>query len=128
MYRGDRRNKRPRINMLYTRNDGGLAKRKLHTICQIHRRKSDRNQQKRGEFWVQTKTNSKQTYWLVDTGTPRSFMNKETARNLLVKGTMKEKQPKKSIGEFRRFSNNKINTQGTIQMDIQSGPLTAKTV
>ena len=44
------------------------------------------NKSKKGEFWVQTKTNNNQTCWPVDTGSLASFMNLETARNLLVDG------------------------------------------
>ena len=79
------------------------------------------NKTKRGEFRIQTKINSKQTYWHVDAGSPRSFMNIEIARNLLVNWTTKIKQPEKSIGEFRCFNNNKFNIQGTIQVDAKSG-------
>ena len=61
----------------------------------------DINKTKRGEFWIQTKRNDKQTVSLVDTGSPGSFMNIETARNLLVNGNTILKQPEKSIGEFR---------------------------
>ena len=44
---------------------------------------------KREEFRIQTRINNKQTYGLVDTGSPRSFVNRETARNLLANGTTK---------------------------------------
>ena len=40
---------------------------------------NDINKTRRGEFWIQTKTNKKQTYWLADTGSQRSFMNIQTA-------------------------------------------------
>ena len=43
---------------------------------------TDINKTKRGKFWIQTKTDNKQTYWLADTGSPRSFMNIETAHTL----------------------------------------------
>ena len=82
---------------------------------------------RRGEFWIQTKTNKKQTNWLADTGSPRSFMNIQTAQNLLVNGTTKIQEPEKSIGEFRCFNNNKINILGTIHLDITSGSSIAKT-
>ena len=84
------------------------------------------NKTKRGEFRIQTKINSKQTYWLVETGRPTSFMKIETARNLLVNETTKIKQPEKSIGEFRCFNNSKINIQGTIQVDVKTGSSMAK--
>ena len=86
---------------------------------------TDIDKTRRGEFWIQTKTTKKQTYRLADTGSPRSFMNIQTARNLLVNGNTKIRGPEKSIGEFRCFNNNKINILGTIQVDITSGTSTA---
>ena len=59
-------------------------------------------------------------------GSPRSFMNIQTAQNLLVKGNTKIHEPEKSIGELRCFNNNKINILGPIQVDITSGTSTAK--
>ena len=50
------------------------------------------NRTKRGKFSIETKTNNKQTYWLAETGSPRSFMNIKTAKNLLVNGTNKIKR------------------------------------
>ena len=87
---------------------------------------TDINKTRRGEFWIQTKTNKKQTNWLADTGSPRSCMNIQTAQNLLVNGNTKIHEPEKSIGEFRCFNNNKINILGTIQVYITSGTSTAK--
>ena len=87
---------------------------------------SDVNKTNRGEFWIKTKTDYQQIYWLADTGSPRSFMNIDTAQRLLANGKTTIKQPNKSIGEFRCFNNNKINIIGTIQLDITSGSSTAK--
>ena len=63
------------------------------------------NQLKKGEFWIQTKTNSKQTYWLVDKGSQRISMDIETVLNKLVNRNTQVKHPEKSIGEFRKFNN-----------------------
>ena len=78
---------------------------------------SDINKTNRGEFWIKTNTNNQQIFWLVDTGSPRSFMNIDTAQKLLTNGKTNIKQPTKSIGEFRCFNNNKIDIIGTIQVD-----------
>ena len=79
-----------------------------------------------GNFWPKTNTNKKQTYWLADTGSPRSFMNIQTAKNLLVDNKTKIQHPDKSLSEFRCFNNNKINILGTIHVDITSRTSTAK--
>ena len=87
---------------------------------------NDINKTRRGEFWLKTKTNKKQTYWLADTGSHRIFMNIQTAQNLLVDDNTKIHQPNKALGEFRWFNNNKIDILGTIQVDITSVTSTAK--
>ena len=98
----------------------------IQSINFTNEKVTDINKTRRGEFWLKTNTNKKQTYWLADTGSPRSFMNIQTARNLLVDNNTKTQQPNKSLGEFRCFNNNKINRLGTIQVDITSGTCTAK--
>ena len=87
---------------------------------------SDINKTRRGKFWLKTNTNKQQTYWLADTGSPKSFMNIQIAQNLLVEDNTKIHQPDKSLGEFTCFNNNKINILGTIQVDIASGKSTAQ--
>ena len=87
---------------------------------------ADVNKTKRGEFWIKTKTNNQQIFWLADTGSPRSFMNIDTAQNLLANGKTAIKQRNKTIGEFRFFNNNKIDIIGTIQVYITSGSSNAK--
>ena len=47
---------------------------------------SDVNKLKRGEFWIKTRTNNQQIFWLADTGSPRSFMNIDTAQKLIANG------------------------------------------
>ena len=80
---------------------------------------------RRGEFWV--KPEQKPTSTL--TGghrSPRSFMNTETARKLLVIEKTIIHEPNKSIGVYRCFSNNKIEVSGIIKVDITSGSSSAK--
>ena len=97
----------------------------IKTINFTNEKVSDVNKTDRGEFWIKTKTNNQQIYWLADTGSPRSFMNIDTAQRLLANGKTTIKQPNKSIGEFRYFNNKKINISGIIQVDITSGSSTA---
>ena len=98
----------------------------IHSVKFTNEKVSDINKTRRGEFWLKTYTNKKQTYWLADKGSPRSFMNIQTAKNLLVDYKTKIQHPDKSLGEFRCFDNNKINILGTIHVDITSGTSTAK--
>ena len=98
----------------------------IHSVKFTNEKVNEINKTRRGEFWLKTITNRKQTYWLADTGSPRSFMNIQTAKNLLVDNKTKIHQPDKSLGEFRCFNNNKINIQGIIHVDITSGTSTAK--
>ena len=87
---------------------------------------SDVNKSKRGEFWIKTRTNDQQIFWLADTGSPRSLMNIDTAQKLLANGKTAIRHPNKTIGELRCFNNKKIDIIGTIQVDITSGSSNAK--
>ena len=87
---------------------------------------SDVNKSKRGEFWIKTRTNNQQIFWLADTGIPGSFMNIDTAQKLLANGKTSIKQPNQTIGEFRCFNNNKIDIIGTIQVEITSDSTNAR--
>ena len=89
---------------------------------------SDINKTGRGEFWIKTRTNNQQVFWLADTGSPRSIMNTETARKLLVNEKTIIHEPNKSLGEFRCFNNNEIDVTGIIKVDITSGSSSQKTV
>ena len=56
----------------------------IHSVKFTNEKVSDINKTRRGEFWLKRNTNKIQTYWLADTGSPGSFMNIQTAKNLLV--------------------------------------------
>ena len=84
------------------------------------------NKTNRGEYWMKTKTNNEQLYWLADTGRLRNFRNIETLCKLVVKEKRSIMNPETSLGEFNCYNNNKINIKGTIQVDIQSGSSQAK--
>ena len=51
-----------------------------HSVKFTNEKVSDINKTRRREFWLKTYTNKKQTYWLADTGSLRSFMNIQTAK------------------------------------------------
>ena len=62
----------------------------IKTINFTNEKVSDINKSNRVEFWIKTRTNNQQISWLADTGSPRSFMNIDTAQKLF--GNQMEKQ------------------------------------
>ena len=95
------------------------GKHKLHTISKIHRRKFHRNQQNEKRI-LDTNNNKQQANLLVSRQRESKKILEHRNSNLLANGTMKVKQSERSIGEFRCFNNNKINTLGIIQVDIKT--------
>ena len=98
----------------------------IQTVNFTNKKLTGINKTRRGEFWIKTLTNNKQVYWLADKGSPRRFMNAETALKMLVNNKATVLQPNKAIGEFRCFKNNKIDVTGMIHLDITSGSASAK--
>ena len=86
--------------------------------------KKDFNKNQQGEFWIQTKS-KEDINWLVDTGSPRSFISRRTAQHLITKLGNKIVKQDKNIGEFRCFNNNKIKLGYSIQLDLVTGNTTA---
>ena len=76
------------------------------------------NQTQMGEYWIETHSGKCKIHWLVDTGSPRSFVSQTTA-NWLTNKLGKNIATK--VGEFRCFNNNKIKTNSTLNIDISSG-------
>ena len=74
-----------------------------------------------GEFWVATITNNKKIVWLADTGSPKTFMNINTARDLLHYITKAKIVPYKEQEKFKCFNNKEIKIVGVLQMDPSSG-------
>ena len=75
-----------------------------------------------GEFWVATTTNNKRIVWLADTGSPRTFMNKELANELLLHISKAKIVPYKEQQEkFKCFNNKQIKTEGVLHLDLESG-------
>ena len=84
----------------------------------------DLNKNHQGEFWIQTSSKNENINWLADTGSPRSFISRNTAQNLIPKLGNKIIKQDKNIGEFRCFNNNKIKVDYQIQLDLTSGNTT----
>ena len=74
-----------------------------------------------GEFWVATSTNNKEIAWLADTGSPKTFMNKNTAKHLLLQIKKARTVPYKEQEKFKCFNDKEIKIVGVLQMDLSSG-------
>ena len=74
-----------------------------------------------GEFWVATTTNNKRIVWLADTGSPRTFMNKETANELLLHISKAKIVPYKEQEKFKCFNNKQVKIEGVLHLDLKSG-------
>ena len=84
----------------------------------------DINKNHQGEFWIQTSSKNENINWLADTGSPRSFISRNTAQNLIAKLGNKIIKQDKNIGEFRCFNKNKIKVDYQIQLNLKSGNTT----
>ena len=84
----------------------------------------DLNKNHQGDFWIQTPSKNENIKWLADTGSPRSFIARSTAQNLIPKSGNKIIKQGKNIGEFRCFNNNKIKVDYQNQLDLTSGNTT----
>ena len=81
------------------------------------------------EIWVETRTTNNQTvHWLADTGSPRSFLTLEKAKEILKDNPKIALQPYKSKTEYRCFNNNNIKVEGTLHLTLQSGSWTARDI
>ena len=87
--------------------------------------KKDFNKNQQGEFWIQTKSKEEDIKWLVDTGSPRSFISRRTAQHLITKLGNKIVKQDKNIGEFRCFNINKTRVDYSIQLNLVTGNTTA---
>ena len=74
-----------------------------------------------GEFWVATSTNNKEIAWLADTGSPKTFMNMNTTKDLLLQIKKARIVPYKEQEKFKCFNNKEIKIVGVLQMDLSSG-------
>ena len=81
----------------------------IHSMNSTDEKVTNINKTSKGELWVKTLTKNKQAYWLVDTGSPRSFMNTETASKLLVNAKTTINKPNKSRIQMLQQQQNKHN-------------------
>ena len=79
------------------------------------------NNEGTGEFWVATTTNNKRIVWLADAGSPRTFMNKETANELLLHISKAKIVPYKEKEKFKCFNNKQIKIEEVLHLDLKSG-------
>ena len=78
------------------------------------------NNEGTAEFWVATTTNNKRIVWLADTGSPRTFMNKETAIELHLHISKAKIVPYKEQEKFKCFNNKQIKIEGVLHLDLKS--------
>ena len=74
-----------------------------------------------GEFWAATTTNNKRIVWLADTCSPRTFMIKETAYELLLHISNAKIVPYKEQDKLKCFNNKQIKIEGVLHLDLKSG-------
>ena len=87
--------------------------------------KKDLNKNQQGDIWIQTKNNDEEINWLVDTGSPQSFISRRTSQYLTKKLGNKIIKTDTNIGEYRCFNNNKIQVDYTVLLDLETGNTTA---
>ena len=86
-----------------------------------------KNMTPNGEIIIQTTPNkNNKLNWLTDTGSPRSFIDINTANELIQNNKNMILQSYVGQMKFKCFNNQDIPIIGQIQMEIQSGSWTAK--
>ena len=84
------------------------------------------NKTQMGEYWLETQSGKCKIHWLVDTGSPRSFISQQTAKNLINKLGKEIQNNTPKLGEFRCFNNKKIKIISTLKIHLSSGNSVAK--
>ena len=79
------------------------------------------NQTQMWEYCIETHSGKCKIHWLVDTGSPRSFVSQTTANWLTNKLRKQIVNDATKVGEFRCFNNNKIKINGNLKIDLSSG-------
>ena len=80
-----------------------------------------------GEIIIQTTLNkNNELNWLADTGSPRSFIDINTANELIQNNKNMSLEPYNGQMKFKCFNNQDIASIGQIQMELHSGSWTAK--
>ena len=64
--------------------------------------------------------------WLADTGSPRSFLTLDKAKESIISNPNLLLQPYNGHTQHRCFNNNNIKIEGILQLTLQSGSWTAK--
>ena len=78
------------------------------------------------EIWVETTTNKLKIQWLADTGSPRSFITKEQATEIMKHNPGVKLQQYTSQTKYKCFNNNNIKIDGDINITLHSGSWTAQ--
>ena len=83
------------------------------------------NRNESGDIWLNTTCKKEDICWLVDTGSPKSFKSKQTAKNLMKMMGKNLIKKDANVGEFRCSNKNKIQIGHTINQDLKSGKSSA---
>ena len=79
------------------------------------------------EIWIKTKADNTEIDWIADTGSPKSFVNEETAKTILQQCNQATRLPYNQDPEkYRCFNNVSIPITGILQLDLTSGDWTSK--
>ena len=74
------------------------------------------------EIWIKPSTDTFETDWLADTGSPRSFICKTEAERIIQQcKSAKWKEPTNGQTQYRCFNNIEIPITGIIQINLRSG-------
>ena len=85
------------------------------------------NKKENGEIGIQTTcNNSEKINWLVDTGSPRSFINPTTTNKVMTQNPNVKMEKYKENKRYRCYNNKEIKIKGVIHKDITSGNWCAK--
>ena len=78
------------------------------------------------EIWIKTTSESMELNWIADIGSPKSFINEETAK-LILRTFKKAKQflYNQNPSKYRCFNNVSNPKSEVIRMNLSSGPPTA---
>ena len=78
------------------------------------------------EIWMETTTNKLKLQWLADTGSPRSFITKEQATEIMKHNPGVKLQQYSSQTKYKCFNNNNIKIDGEINITLHFGSWTAQ--
>ena len=83
------------------------------------------NKETGGEFWLKTNFGNKETDWIADTGSPRSFMQESKAKDIVRKHPLTKISTFNEKTRYKCFNNQDIQITGVLHLTLKSGSWTA---